>query len=287
MAEQIKLYSPAKINLYLRVIGRFPSGYHEIVTVMSKVSIYDEITVEFKGEGTTIVADDPEVPTGPENTMFRAIEFLRETGKSALDDVGISIHVKKGIPSGSGLGGASSNAASLLLSLNSALNLGLGKGELISIGEKIGADVPFFIFGSPALATGTGEILTKILGIPETWLVVVKPPESISTTEAYEKIDLGLTQQEKDTIIPKFDNTIKGLARLMTNDFEPIAGISIPGIAHIRDRLNGLGSPRAMMSGSGSSVFGIFEDEGRANNAFSRLSANPDWAVFLAKTLFD
>ncbi len=284
MPETVTFSSPAKVNYYFKIVRRLESGYHEIVNVMSKISLYDEITLEIGGGKIEVSVDDSSVPLGAENTVFRAIELLLDRcGRK----IGVKAQVKKVIPTQSGLGGGSSNAASVMLKLNDLLSLGLSTDELISLAIRVGSDVPFFIFGSPAIARGLGDILERIDGIPEAWIVIVKPQGGISTADAYKSIDLGLTVCEKNTIIPTFDGTLEGLAKEMWNDFEPLVEMRLPDIAKIKDGLLRHGSLRVMLSGSGSSVFGIFKDQVKAYEAYSELCSNPGWAVFLARNIFD
>jgi 4-diphosphocytidyl-2-C-methyl-D-erythritol kinase len=174
-----------------------------------------------------------------------------------------------------------------MLKLNEILGLGLGRDELVSLAMQVGSDVPFFVFGSPAVARGLGDILDRIDGIPEAWIVIVKPQGGVSTADAYKSIDLGLTVDKKNTIMPKFDGTLEGLAREMWNDFEPLVEKRLPDIAKIKEGLLGHGSLRVMLSGSGSSVFGIFRDQEKASEACSKLRSNTGWAVFLARNIFD
>ncbi len=299
MSDSITFKSPAKVNYYLKVGEKLPNGYHKIATVMCAVSIYDTITLTFEGKGIKIESNDPNVPIGSSNTVFRAAQILLKEAKIVQDDIGIKVAIQKNIPIEAGLGGASSNAASIILKLNEHLNLGLPLEKLLTIGNEVGSDVPFFIFGSPALVTGVGEKVEAIDGIPETWVVIVKPPGSVSTKLAYKKIDLGLTSIKKSTIIPTFNNTLKGLADKMENDFESVVevetngetftsekeNIYLPDVGKIKKELEKLGSLKAMLSGSGSSVFGIFENRDDAEIASKEIRSNKDWSVFLAQGL--
>jgi len=284
MPETVVLHCPAKVNYYLRVTGRRPDGYHDLVNVMCKVSLFDEITMTVGGAGLSVVSDTPGVPSGPENIVYRGIRLLLDT---AGQEIGVDIGIRKHIPAQSGLGGASSDAAAVMARLNEMLGLGFSHRDLIALGAKIGSDVPFFLFGSPAVATGKGEILEMIGGIPEAWLVIVKPAEGISTRGAYEKIDLVLTEEKKHIIMPKFIDTLDSLIGSMHNDFEPVAEELLGEIAEIKRELLRRGALGAMLSGSGSAVFGVFSEESRARNAHGQLSAHPGWGAYVAKNLFD
>ncbi len=284
MPESISFSSEAKVNYFLRVTGRRPDGFHNLINVMCRVSLFDEITVTVGGRGISVSSDDPEVPSGPGNSVYRAVRLLLEKSQR---QVGVDVRIKKRIPVQSGLGGASSNAAAVMARLNELLSLGLSRPELIDLGIQVGSDVPFFLFGSPAVATGKGELLERVEGIAEAWLVIVKPAGGISTREAYEKIDLVLTREKKNIIIPKFIGTIDSLVDCMFNDFEPVAETLLGEITDIKVRLTELGALRAMLSGSGSAVFGVFADEAGARRAKGQLCNHPVWSAYVAKNLFD
>ncbi len=284
MPHKISFSTPAKVNYYLRVAGKRPDGYHDLVSVMCAVSLFDEITMTLGGRGVFVRSDHPNVPSGPDNTVFRAARLVLD---AAGDEGGVDIHIDKKIPILSGLGGASSDAAAVMKKLNQVMRLGFSLEELTSLGMQVGSDVPFFLHGSPALVTGRGEILESIKGIPEAWLVIVKPPGGISTRDAYKSVDLLLTEDKKHIMIPKFNGTLDGLVVAMSNDFEPIAERELGEISEIKDKLIRLGSMKAMLTGSGSAVFGVFADEISAHRACSILRDRPDWSVFVAKNLFD
>jgi 4-diphosphocytidyl-2-C-methyl-D-erythritol kinase len=303
VSDLVTIKSPAKVNLFLKVGEKLPNGYHNIVTVMTAVTLYDEITLSFGGRGIEIETNDPNIPLDSSNTVYRAADALLKRAKGARGNIGVKAVIRKRIPVEAGLGGASSNAASVILALNERLNLGLSLNELLSIGAKIGADIPFFIFGSPALVTGIGDRVAPIEGIPKSWMVIVKPKGSVSTKHAYKKIDLLLTYDKKSIIIPKFNGTIKDLVGEMVNDFESVVelrpdgdgrradamdedDIHLPDVGLIKDKLKGLGSLKAMLTGSGSSVFGIFKNREEAEKAFKEIRSNNDWTVFLVESLF-
>lgn len=284
MPDSITVKSPAKVNYYLRVTGRRPDGFHDLVNVMCRVSLFDEITMIVGGNGISVDTDTPDAPPGPENSVYRAVRLLLDT---AGRRVGVDIRIRKRIPVQSGLGGASSNAASVMMRLNDQLELGFSRRQLIDMGIQIGSDVPFFLFGSPAVATGKGERLEKIDGIADAWLVIVKPAGGISTKAAYEKLDLLLTEEQKHIIMPKFIDTLDSLVGGMRNDFEPVAEALLGDITDIKRELVRQGALGAMLSGSGSAVFGVFADETSARRAHGRLSNHQGWSAYVAKNLFD
>jgi 4-diphosphocytidyl-2-C-methyl-D-erythritol kinase len=281
--DTVDFTSPAKVNYYLRVTGRRPDGYHDLVNVMCRVSLYDEISMTVGGSGISVHADSPDVPPGPENSVYRAVRLLLDT---AGKEIGVDVRITKRIPVQSGLGGASSNAATVMARLNGLLGLGFSRAGLIEMGSRIGSDVPFFLFESPAAATGKGEVLQRVEGIPEAWLVIVKPEGGISTRQAYEKIDLVLTEEKKHIIIPTFIGNLDNLVDSMFNDFEPIAEAMLGEITDIKKALVGHGALGAMLSGSGSAVFGVFSEEAEAQRAHKEISTHPVWNAYIAKNLF-
>ena len=284
MSDSIAVQSPAKVNYYLRVQAKRQDGYHDLVSIMGKVSLFDEIMVSLAPRGILVRCDHAEVPQGPDNIVFRAARLILD---AAGMKGGVDIEITKRIPVQSGLGGASSNAATVMRALNEMMNLGFSMEELMGLGIGVGSDVPFFLFGSPALATGKGEILERVKGIPEAWLVIVKPRGGISTRDAYKRLDLILTESKKNTMIPRFNDSFDALIGAMRNDFEPVAELMLPEIAQIKGELLRQGSGGAMLTGSGSAVFGLFADEAGAQRAYRALRDRRDWNVFLAKNLFD
>jgi 4-diphosphocytidyl-2-C-methyl-D-erythritol kinase len=284
MPDSVTFTSSAKVNYYLRVTERRPDGFHNLVNIMCRVSLFDEISMTVGGTGISVRTDNPQVPSDPTNSVHRAVRLLLEMARM---DIGVDIRIQKHIPTQSGLGGASSNAAAVMARLNEMLGLRFTREELIGLGIRIGSDVPFFLFGSPAMATGKGEILERVEGIADAWLVIVKPAGGISTAEAYEKVDLVLTEEKKHIIMPKFIGTLDSLVGSMFNDFEPIAETMLVEIAEIKTRLIRLGALGAMLSGSGSAVFGVFVDEEGARRAHEGLSTHPVWNAYVAKNLFD
>ena len=284
----MRLLSPAKINLFLYVTGKRADGYHTVRTLMCGIGLNDEITLSFgKGE-TTCDCNHPDVPSGTANIAQRAAElFLTITGKK--DDSrheSVAISIKKRIPVGAGLGGGSSNAASVLLGLNRHYGYPLSKETLLSIGASLGADVSFFIYGGPALAGGIGDILEPAPDIPPFRVVIVYPGVVVSTESVYKNLNLGLTNHEKENKKILFnENTFDPVASLH-NDLEAAAMMLCPDIGSAREALKAAGAEGVLMSGSGSSVFGIFFDDIRAAAAERSLTRwNSAWQVFLTDVM--
>ncbi len=256
--------SPAKVNLYLKVLSRRPDGYHNLQSLVDLISLSDVIHIE-DIPGDDIVLDDDKgvLPRGEGNTVFRAVRALKEaTGIKR----GVRIFIEKKIPIGSGLGGPSSNAASVLKELNARWGLNLGMEELKSIGSRIGADVPLFLYGRPCIMEGIGDIINPVK-LPHMWYIIVYPGVGISTKAVYEGLRIVLTKEHNDIkLMGNFSNPGE-IAGILDNDLEQVATKMCPQIESIKDILKGTGALGSLMSGSGSSVFAIFDDEEDARQA--------------------
>src|SRR5258708_34872506 len=186
--RQLHTLAPAKINVYLRIIGRRSDGYHLLDSLMIPVSLYDEIQVRIDegSDGIALTCSDPAIPADETNLAYRAAALLCHEC-AVTPTIRLSLH--KRIPAGAGLGGGSSNAAAVLKSLNTLLTLGLSEERLCQLGARLGADVPFFIPCRPARVEGIGEILTLVPPLSHRWLVLVIPPFGVSTPWAYQQFD--------------------------------------------------------------------------------------------------
>ncbi len=264
-ADSSVFLSPAKINLSLQITAKRPDGYHDIHSLMQPVSLYDEVELKLtQGRGVEVCADVVGVPNGKENIAYRAAElFFKETRYKS----GVDISIKKRVPHGAGLGGGSSNAATVLMGLNALTGVGLEAQKLISLGAALGSDVPFFILKSSAIATGTGTEL-KAVKLPSYQYVLIKPDFNISTEWAYS--NFSLTNRVEDNIVPYSNamlNDVRLLSCRMINDLEPVTASRYPQILEIKEALVGAGAEGALMSGSGSTVFGLFSGVGAAKKA--------------------
>ena len=282
MAMMQTVFAPAKINLCLHVTGRREDGYHDLATLMQRVDVQDrlEITVS---SGSEITACCPQLvlPPGVENIAARAarlfLSYIRE-------ECSVAVRIDKKIPAAAGMGGGSSNAASVLLALNDMLGVNLSHSELISIGVKIGADVPFFLYDqSAAWATGVGERLQPWPGLPPVTFVLVNPGIEVSTAWVFKT--LGLTCSRSIAKIPRFPVRTSGLVRLLHNDLEVVTCQRHPVITTIKERLLAGGAAGALMSGSGPTVFGVFDDQDQARKAAKVLSTETDWWVQVVNPL--
>lgn len=261
--------APAKLNLSLDVIGRRDDGYHLLRTVMQTVDWCDTVTVDVSADGAIHLICDGGIPADEHNTAYRAAVLFREyTGRQE----GYTIHVEKHIPSQAGMAGGSADAAAVLRALNELTGAALTREELIALGAKIGADVPFCVVGGTALATGIGTELTPLPPMPPCWFVAVKPAGSVSTPEAYRLLD-GAPHLLHPDVEAQCDAIRRGdlsaVINTMGNSFE--APLALPNTADIAERLCACGAARAMLTGSGSVVFGVFTDEAAAVRAEAEL----------------
>ena len=282
MSDSLNILCPAKVNLFLKVIGKRSDGYHEIRSLMQPVELFDEIILTVsEGDGITLECDVPSIPSGEENLAWKAaVLFLNETGIKRA----VSIVLKKRIPPGGGLGGGSSDAAGILTGLNTILRAGLSEERLKAMAAGLGSDVPFFILRGPAFAYGRGEILERVT-LPRLYYVLVNPGLHISTAWAYGNLDL--TKKTKDNIlivskglagskekVPPFCKGGLGgieIAGLLENDLDGAVLGKYPVIAVLKSLLKKAGAKGALMSGSGSTVFGLFFEEREAVEAITRL----------------
>ena len=289
----MKILSPAKINLFLQVTGRRPDGYHELVTLMSQISLYDVMTFDFEKPGISVRCDSPEVPDNEKNLVFKAARLFYEKLPMVLGDhpitglggVGVSIFIEKHIPVAAGLGGGSSNAGQTLQHLNQYHGMPFSTAEMNDMGVAIGADVPFFLQEKPAVATGIGEHLKIYNGLQALPLVVACPDILVPTAAVYKKLNLGLTKCGKK--LKKFfsDKPVFDVRHDLCNDLETVTIPRYPVISDIKKELVRSGARAALMSGSGPAVFGVYPDARRARRAWERLSVHKQWRLFLAETL--
>jgi len=275
----MKLLSPAKINLFLHIVGKRADGYHDLVTLMCCVGLYDTVCLEFEAPEISVACAHPLVPQDQTNLACRAAKiFFNQIDRKG----GVGITIEKRIPVGAGLGGGSSNAATVLSGLNRFYGHPLSRETLIRLGGGIGADVPFFIDRKPAVATGVGEILKPYNGLEPYTVLLVFPGFSLSTAEMFRNFNLGLTKVAEETNIFSFKTTGFDIQRHLCNDFEKIAEEKHPEIAAIKNVLLEHGAKGALMSGSGSAVFGLFRDREEARKAYPALTRHEGWQLFIA-----
>lgn len=285
----MRIRAPAKVNLSLRIVGKRKDGYHLLDTVMVPVALFDEITISGArssrrgGEALTVTCRHPLVPSGEGNLASKAASLLM-LKKSIRGS--IHIHVRKGIPVGAGLGGGSSDAAATLLGLNRLFRLRCRRKELLSLAASLGADVPFFIDARPARARGIGELLRPLPSFPALWMVILYPGFPLSTRWVYRHFRAGkLTKAIVNTSINLSLRDPERLKQLLVNDLEKVAMRRYPRIAILKEKLIREGAVGALMSGSGSSVFGIFSSEQAAREAFRRLRKEEGAQAYLVRSL--
>jgi 4-diphosphocytidyl-2-C-methyl-D-erythritol kinase len=278
--NEIKVLAPAKINLCLSVLGRRPDGYHDVEMLMQMVGLYDEVRVRLGGPGISVACDAGAVPSGEGNIAWKAAAAM--LARSPRRDAGLHIDIKKNIPVAAGLGGGSSNAAAVLTAANMLLETRIGHEELARIGTGIGMDVPFFFYGPLALATGRGETVTKLAPLPKFPVLLVNPGFATSTAWVYKNLNLRLTKKMDCNKIGRF--TVRKIAQNLHNDLETCTAAEYPVIQKIEDALIAHGALGACMSGSGPTVFGIFEDEQACREAAGSLSEQK-WKVFPVEAL--
>ena len=261
--------SPAKVNLFLKVVSKRPDGYHNIVSIVDIISLFDVIRIEEIPDDIVSVKDDKGVlPDGMANTMYRAVIALKERFNIRS---GVSVYVEKHIPIGSGLGGPSSNAATVLRELTKIWGIPISETELKEIGSNVGADVPLFLYGKPCVMRGIGSVISPI-ELPSLWYLIVYPNVSISTRRVYEGLKIVLTKKQNDIkLVAKFNNALE-ISAILENDLERVGILLCPSIQTIKQRLIEAGAQGTLMSGSGSSVFGIFETEEGAIKASASLT---------------
>lgn len=268
----MRLHALAKINLALDVLGKRPDGYHDVRMIMQTISMYDDLNLEIKKEpGIELRTNLAYIPTDSRNLAWRAAELLMQ--EFGIRD-GLKIDLEKYIPVTAGLAGGSSDAAAVLIGVNRLFGLGLSTEELMERGVILGADVPYCVMRGTALAEGIGEKLTRLPSVPGCHVVVGKPAVNVSTKTAYESLNT-----DSITARPDIDGMIEciqkgdlyGITSRMKNVFEPGIARKYPVITEIAELLCRHGAMNAIMSGSGPTVFGIFEKKGEAEKAAAAL----------------
>lgn len=270
--DKIKLKALGKINLGLDVLGRRPNGYHDVRMVMQTVYLYDQILLEKTDkEGISLETNLFYLPVNENNLAYRAAKMLID--EFAIKE-GVHISLEKHIPVAAGMAGGSSNAAAVLYGMNRLFQLGLTDQELMDRSVQLGADVPYCIMRGTVLAEGIGEKLTPLPAMPKCHVLLAKPPISVSTQKVYEKLDA-----QKVTKHPDIDGILLGLqtgdlekiTSSMGNVLENVTITEYPQIERIKDVMKEEGALNAMMSGSGPTVFGIYDDKMLARRAAARI----------------
>jgi len=279
--KSLTLQAPAKVNYRLDVIRRRPDGYHDLRMVMQRVNLCDTITVTLtETPDISVTCGKKGVPDGPGNIAWKAAKALLDLANQGQ---GAIIDIVKNIPVAAGLGGGSSDAATVLMGMNELLGLGLPDERLMEIGVTLGADVPFFVFRKTALAEGIGEQLTPMPAMPAAWVLLVNPGVHVSTAWVYRS--LQLTNQEGLAKLPELFRSIEDVCSIFSNDLESVTIPAFPVIAEIKETMLREGAAGAMMSGSGPTVFGLFRDRESAERARTVLTDDTGWFAAVAETI--
>ena len=279
--DSITLLSPAKINLTLEVIRKRQDGYHDIRSIVQPINLFDEVRIEVEeGDGITLESTGIEIPRGKENLAFKAAEvFLKECGISLKT----RIFIKKRIPVGAGLGGGSGNAAAVLVGINRITNK-FSEDELSRFSSKVGADVPLFIHCRGSIIEGLGDKVTLISSFPLFYYVLLNPGFEVSTKRIYKLWDEAfkdeiLFREDIEDIIPLFR---KGQFPLIS-DLEKVAMSLYPEIKTLKNKLMSMGVEAVSMTGSGPTVFGVFNDEKSAKRVYEYFRDSSTIKVFFAQ----
>ncbi|MCU6725028.1 4-diphosphocytidyl-2-C-methyl-D-erythritol kinase [uncultured Clostridium sp.] len=263
--RELKLKAKAKINLGLDVVRKREDGYHEVRMIMQMINLYDMITLRKKTEpGITVTANLSYLPVNEDNLVYRAAKLLMDEFQV---DGGLEIELQKYIPVAAGMAGGSTDAAAVMVGVNRIFQLGLNKKQLMERGVKIGADVPFCIMRGTALAEGIGEELTPLPAMPHCSLVIAKPKIHVSTKFVYGNLKVGELTEHPDIdgqVQALRENNLEQLVTRMGNVLETVTIPAYPVIDEIKHTMMKYGAMGAMMSGSGPTVFGIFEKEDKA-----------------------
>lgn len=268
----MRLQAFAKINLGLDVLGKREDGYHEVRMIMQTIRMYDQLDMRKSVEpGIHLTTNKKYIPVDENNLVWRAAKLMMDT--CGIME-GVSIHLHKVIPVAAGMAGGSSDAAATLVGMNRLFHCGLSKEKLMELGVQIGADVPYCVLRGTALAEGIGEKLTVLPPMPDCWILIGKPGISVSTKYVYTTLDLNT-----DTVHPDIDGMKKalkdgnlyGITERMGNVLQDVTIPAYPEVERIKEQMKTLGAVNAMMSGSGPTVFGIFDNEEKAQEACQKL----------------
>lgn len=266
---QIKAY--AKVNLGLDVVRRLPDGYHQVKMVMQSVGIHDELTMEKTEKGIVLTTDSEELPTGGNNLICKAVKLMQET--YGIRE-GVRIHLRKQIPIAAGLAGGSTDAAAAMKGMNRLFALNISTQRLMELGVAIGADVPYCILGGTALAEGIGEKLTRLMDMPDCFILAAKPDINVSTKYVYEHLDAQgiIRHPDIDGMVKAIEaGNLQGILDRMENVLETVTISAWPVVEELKRRMLGLGAEKSLMSGSGPTVFGIFTEKAKAEAACEQL----------------
>ena len=272
MKQRVIIRGMAKVNLALDVLGRRENGYHDVRMIMQTVNLYDKLTLEkLEGKEIQIACNTGELPLDDSNLIFKAARLFFEAYETAE---GVFVNLEKNIPIAAGMAGGSTDAAATLIALNEMFDAGFTKQQLAEIGVKIGADVPYCIYGGTCLSEGIGEILTPVPNQLQCFVVIAKPEFSVSTKFVYENLHVERIERHPDIdgmLNAIHRGSLPEVADKMENILENVTAKKYPQIEEMKECLMANGAMKALMSGSGPTVFGIFDKEDVAEKAFEEL----------------
>ena len=281
---KLKFKTPAKVNLGLHVHEKRRDGFHELETIFQMVSLFDDVELELLSSGIKLECDTPGIPTDDTNLVCQAALLLRKSYQ--VEGKGVSIRLKKKIPSGAGLGGGSGNAAGVLMGLNRLWDLNIEREKLFTLAAELGSDVPFFLTSPCALGKGRGELLKVLEPCSRFQVLLVFPGFPIATSWVYQNLRLKLTKRPNNISILRKNLSLSDITSLgsqLYNDLESVVIQKFPEVKVVKDELWALGALGVLLSGSGSAVFGIFDDPEKAQVACASL--NGDWERVVTETI--
>ena len=284
-SSTIAFKTPAKVNLGLYILGKREDGFHELETLFQMVNWCDEIKIECLGDGLDLICNQPDIPNDDGNLVIKAARLLQTRFPDRCK--GARIHLKKNIPHGAGLGGGSGNAAGTLLGLNFLWGLKLKREDLILMASELGSDVPFFLFSPCAIGRSRGEILEPVNSSIKFYILMVYPGFTLSAAWVYGNLNLKLTKQKNNiSILENFllQSEFAQLGAAWINDLEPVVFQEYPEIFAIKKQILVFGAKGALLSGSGSTVFGLFDNLETAKTAYARLEGGK-FRLFLAESV--
>ena len=277
----ISLKAPAKVNLFLEILGKRDDGYHEIETIMQEIDLADSLQFEETQEGVTLECNDKNIPANQDNLVCKAANLiLEECGIKK----GVLINLEKNIPVGAGLGGGSSDAATTLKALNSLWKVGLNNEELMEFAAKLGSDIPFFINGKTALCRGRGELITPVEVRNRMDYIILFPRVHISTETIYKNLKIDLTKKRKDVSFfldaLKYSESV-GIGKLLFNRLEEVIFTTYPDLLQVKHSLEFFDFCGLSISGSGSAFFGLCKDRHQAEAIKSKVELSGTGNVFV------
>ncbi len=281
---KLKFKTPAKVNLGLHVHGKREDGFHELETIFQMVSLFDDVELELLSSGIKLECDTPGIPTDDTNLVCKAALLLRKSYQ--VEGKGVSIRLKKKIPFGAGLGGGSGNAAGVLMGLNRLWDLNIEREKLFTLAAELGSDVPFFLTSPCALGKGRGERLKVLEPCSKFQVLLVFPGFPIATSWVYQNLRLKLTKRPNNISILRKNLSLSDITSLgsqLYNDLESVVIQKFPEVKVVKDELWAWGALGVLLSGSGSAVFGIFDDPEKAQVACASL--NGDWERVVTETI--